>query len=314
MYDYDVYILESGNESMHNDYTALFNIVDSLDNPDHIRLTKDYFQSSFSTSNIDLEHDTVLVRNSNGKLIASGIIISHNGSSSTSRLIIQVHPAYRRQGIGSRVLHYLTELGLARGSSEFVCRFPSFRPYIISFVSKHSFIHDYSSIKMRIEHKIPVSTPSLPWGLTIRGLNIKSELQVWADIQNTIFRDHPRYEMIDVETLKSLTEHSSFDRNLVVLCIVSEKPVGFGFGYSVSSETGEKTLKISEMGILPEYRRHRYGQALLYELLNRAYIKGHTSSELVVLNTNRPAIRLYEKCGFQESYKYFWYKRDFEKQ
>lgn len=312
MYDSDMYTLESGNESMFKDYTALYNAVDSLDNPDHIGFTEDYFQSSFSTSNIDLERDIVLVRNSNGNLIASGIIIVHNNPTSTSRLIIQVHPACRRQGIGSRVLHHLTELGLARGSSEFICRFPSFRPYVVSFARKHGFIHDYSWIKMQIKHKEPVPTPSLPWGLTVRGLNIKKELEVWATIQNSIFKDYPNYEMVDVEKLKSLTEHSSFDRNLIVLCVVSGKPVGYGYGLSITSETGEKTLKISGMGILPEHRRNRYGQALLYELLNRAYIKGHTSSELVVLSTNRRAIRLYEKCGFSGRYKYFWYKRAFE--
>lgn len=312
MYESEGYILEAGNESMFDEYTDLFNVVDSFDNPDHVRLTKDYFQSSFSTSNIDLEHDSVLVRNGSRKMVASGIITPHNDSS--SRLIIQVHPVYRRQGIGSKVLHYLTELGLARGSSEFVCRFPSFRPYVILFARKHRFLPDYSWIKMRIEHEIPVSTSSLPWGLTIRGLNIRKELQVWADIQNAIFRDYPHYEPEDVDTLRSLTEHSCFDKNLVVLCVVSKKPVGYGFGYSILSETGEKTLKISGMGILPEYRRQRYGQALLYELLTRAYIKGHTSSELVVLSTNRPAIRLYEKCGFQERYRYLWYKHDFGKQ
>lgn len=312
MYESEGYILETGNESMFDEYAALFNVVDSFDNPEHVKLTWDYFQSSFLTSNIDPQYDTVLVRNCSGKIVASGIITTHNDLS--SRLIIQVHPEYRRQGIGSRVLHYLTELGLARGSSKFVCRFPSFRPYVIPFARKHRFLHDYSWIKMRIEHKMPVSTPSLPWGLTIRGLNIKKELQAWADIQNTIFRDYPHYETVDVDTLRSLTEHSNFDSNLVVLCIVSGKPVGYGFGYSISSETGEKTLKISGMGILREYRRHRYGQALLYELLNRAYIKGHSSSELVVLSTNRPAIRLYEKCGFQESYRYLWYKRNLANQ
>lgn len=299
---------------MFSDYSALYNAVDSLDNPDHIKLTKDYFQSSFSTSNIDPESDVVLVRNSSGLLIASGIIAPQNGSPSTSRLIIQVHPSYRQQGLGSRLLHHLTELGRARGSTEFVCRIPSYRLYVAPFVKKHSFMHDSSWIKMRIEHKIPVSTPSLPWGLTIRGINIKKELGVWADIQNTIFKDYPRYEVVDVETLRFLTEQGSFDQNLVVLCIASEKPVGYGFGYSLSSENGEKILKIRGMGILPEYRRHRYGQALLYELLNRAYIKGHTSSEVVISSTNRLAIRFYEKCGFQEYYKYLWYKRDISKE
>lgn len=312
MYESDVYKIEPGNESMIYDYTALFNAVDSLDNPDHIRLTKDYFQTSFSKPNVDFERDIVLVRNSNGNLIASGIIISQNRPSSESKLMIQVHPEYRRQGIGSRIFHHMTEIGIERGCSEFVCRLPSFRPYVIPFVRNHGFNYEHSWTKLRIEHKTPVSTPSLPWGLTVRGLNIKKELPVLEYLQNTIFKDKPHYEPVDVEILKSTIEHSSFDRNLLVLCTVSEKPVGFGLGWSISSETGEKTLRIDSMGVLPDYRRHRYGQALVFELLNRAYIKGHTSSELTVLSSNRSAIRLYEKCGFRERYKCLLYKRTLE--
>ncbi len=308
----NVYSLEPGNESVVDDYTALYNVVDSLDNPDHIKLTEGYFQSSFSTPNVDFERDTVVVRNANGNLIASGIIISQSKQSTTSRLTIQVHPEYRRQGIGSRVLHHLKEIGLARGTTRFVCRFPSFRYYVIPFVRNHGFIHEYSWMKMRIEHKKPVPTPSLPWMLTVRGLNIKREIPVWADLQNTIFKDKPNYEPVDTDTLRARTEHTSFDPNLLILCLVSEEPVGYCMGYSIQSDTGEKILKIDGMGVLPEHRRKRYGQAMLFEMLNRAYIKGHTSTELVVLTTNRPAIRLYEKCGFRERYQYLWYKRVIE--
>jgi ribosomal protein S18 acetylase RimI-like enzyme len=309
MIESDMYTIEPGTESIIYDYAALFNAIDSKDNPDHIRLTGEYFQCSFSAFNVDLERDTIVVRNGNGDLIASGVIILQNYRSLTSRLIIQVLPEYRREGIGSRVLQHLIEIGRTRGSSEFICRFPSYRPYVGSFLRNHGFDYVYSWTKMRIEHKNPVVTPSLPWGITVRGLNIKKELQVWAGIQNAIFRGRPHYEMVDFESLRFHTEHSSFDRNLLILGVLSEKPVGYGTGYSVLPETGEKTLKISGIGVLPEYRRKRYGQALLHELLNRAYIKGHTSSEIVVLSTNRPAIRLYEKCGFRERYKYLWYKR-----
>lgn len=309
MYTSEAYTLEAGNESVISEYTTLYNAVDSLDNPDHIRLTKDYFQSSFSSPNVDLARDVVLARKSDGNLIASGIILPQTNTSSTSRLMIQVHPEYRRQGVGTRVLQHLTEVGLARGSSRFVCRFPSFRPYVIPFARNHDFNHEYTCIKMRIEHKKPVTTPSLPWGLTVRGLNIKRELSVWAELQNTIFKDNLDYQPVDVDTLKHRTKQSSFDRNLLILCTVNGRSVGYCMAFSVLSEAGEKTLKIHGMGVLPEYRRYRYGQALLFEILNRAYIKGHTSSELLVLSTNQVAINLYEKCGFRERYRYLLYKR-----
>ena len=128
----DAFTQESGNKSMFSDYTALYNIVDSYDNPDHIELKKEYFRSSFSYPSVDLSRDIVLVRNSSGELIASGAVFTHDDSSKTSRFIIQVHPEYRCQGIGTNILEKLTEIGQKRNSSVFVCRFPSFRPHVAS--------------------------------------------------------------------------------------------------------------------------------------------------------------------------------------
>lgn len=309
MYESDVFTIESGSKSMLNDFSNLSNAVDALDSPDYIKITKESFQTSLSTHGVDFEWDSVIVRNSSRTLIASGFIIPQNGTSSESKLMIQVHPEYRRQGIGSRILQHLTEVGIERGSPGFICRIPSFRPYVIPFVREHGFKYDYSLTKMKIEHETPVSTPSLPWGLTVRGLKIKKELPEWAYLQNLIFKDDPHYKSVDVEALRSLTRHSVFDRNLLILCTTFDKPVGYCFGYSISSETGEKSFRIDSMGVHPDYRRHRYGQALIFEIINRAYIKEHTSTELTILSSNKPAIRLFEKCGFKEMYKELQYKR-----
>ena len=299
----DAFTLEPGNNSMFNDYTALYNAVDSFDNPDHIELTKEYFQSSFSYPTVNLSRDIVLVRNANGELIASGTVFTQSESSHTSRLMIQVQPEYRRLGIGSRILEHMTEIGLKRGSSVFVCRFPNFRSQAVSFAEHHGFSLDYTWVKMRIEHEKPVKVTPLPWGLTVR------ELAVWAQLQNAIFKDYPGYEDVNSENMTSIVKHSSFDPNLLVIGTVFEKPIGYCLGLSVGSTTNDKTLKIEGMGVLPEHQRKGYGQALVFEILNRAYIKGHSSSELVVLSDNKAAIDLYKKCGFQERYHHLWYKK-----
>ena len=74
----------------------------------------------------------------------------------------------------------------------------------------------------------------------------------------------------------------------------------------------KNVLQIHGLGVLPEYRRNGYGQSLLLEVLNRAYIDGYDISELVVNSTNQAAIRMYMKYGFQERYRHLWYKRIFQ--
>jgi len=299
----------SGDEAMLRDYTKLHNAVDSFDNPDHIELPTEYFQSSFSFPDVNLSDDFVLVRNDVGEWIASGTIFTEDNSSLTSRLIIQVHPLYRHRGIGSEVLNHLLQIGLKRGSSDFVCRVPSYRSYVASFVEKHGFNHDYTRLKMQIELRNPPPVFPHPIGLTVRALNVKKELAIWAQLQNTIFRDFPGYEAVNTEILDSTIKHSAFDSSLLVIGVYFSQPIGYCLGFSIDSLNKEKIIRIEGMGVLPEFQRRGYGCAIVSEILKRAYIKQHVSSELAVLSYNRFAISLFKKCGFNESFKHLWYKR-----
>jgi ribosomal protein S18 acetylase RimI-like enzyme len=305
----DPFSTETGDDDMFSDYAALYNDVSSFDNPDHVKLSKDYFQTSFMNTRIDLEEDIVLVRTSKGELIASGIIFQQDTSPPSSRIIVQVHPDYRCQGIGSRVLQQLIESGKKQGANLFTCRIPSYRSYAISFVKNRGFDIDYTWIKMHLKLEVPAEPITLHWGFRVRGLNIRKELHIWAQLQNEIFEDDPNYTPIDVETLKTWTKRMPFDPNLTLVGIFNDTPVGICAGWPVISAEGEKKVQIRGMGIVKKYRRKGYGQAMLFELLNRAYLKGYSSTELVVRNTNDAALSLYESSGFTEMYKHCWFKK-----
>lgn len=305
----DTFTLAPGGVTMIEEYAALYNTVNSFDDPNHVEIPIDFFHSSFSFPSVALSEDLLLVRNSAGQLIGSGTIFTEENSSLTSRLMVQVHPEYRRQGIGTDVLNHLIQTGLKRGSSEFVCRVPSFRPYVASFLEKHGFHQEYTWLKMHLELEGPAAFSPVPEGLTVRALNVKRESEVWLQLQNRIFKDFPGYEAVNAETLASITNHCAFDPSLLVVGTYYSIPVGYCLGFSLESSTKGKILKIEGMGVLPEFRRRGYARALMSEILTRAYMKEYTSSELVVLSSNAAAIALYEKYGFKERYKHMWYKR-----
>jgi len=309
MSNVETYTPKSVDEEMLRDYTKLHNTVDSFDNPEHIELPTEYFQSSFSFPTVNLSEDFILVRNDLGELIASGTIFTEDNTSLTSRLMVQVHPQYRCQGIGTEVLNQLIQTGQKRGSSEFVCRVPSYRSYATSFVEKRGFDHDYTWMKMQIRLGNPPPVFPHPIGLTVRALNVKKELPIWAELQNTIFKDFPGYESVNIEILSATTKHITFDSSLLVIGTYFSQPIGYCLGFSIESMNKEKTLRIEGMGVLPEFRRRGYACAIMSEILKRAYIKQHVSSELVVRSTNTSAIGLYEKCGLREVYKHLWYKK-----
>ena len=311
---FDSFLLEPGNDAMFDDYAALYNAIDSRDNPDHVELSGEYFRSSFSYPTIEIGRDIVQIKDSNGRLVAAGTIFSQNTSPLSSRIMVQVHPDYQRRGIGSMVLEHLLQTGRNSGSTSFEGRIPSFRTDAIAFAEYHGFKQDYSWIKMRLEYKEPIEIIVPHQGLKIKTLDTKTEIETWVQLQNDIFKNSPDYEETTIESLKAQIRHTSFDSDLIVMGEVNGRPVGLCTGWSITPQNREyknKVIQIHGLGVLPEDRQNGYGQALLIEVLHRAFLKGYRISELVVRSTNLAAIRLCMKQGFHERYRHLWYKRVF---
>ncbi|MFW9808396.1 MAG: GNAT family N-acetyltransferase [Candidatus Thorarchaeota archaeon] len=313
MRDSNTFLLQPGNEAMFEDYAALYNAVDSMDNPDHVEISGNYFRSSFSHPSVEVGRDVVLIQNREGALVAAGTIFSQGISPSSSRIMIQVHPDFRSKGIGSMILEHLLEKGKKRGTTVFECRMPSFRTDARVFAESRGFKYDYSWIKMRLEYDEPIESEVRPKELRFRVLDPKRELKTWVELHNEIYSESYDRSFATTSSLRAQANHINFEPRLLVVCEAADKPVGIGSGWSSYHDVddGEKrVLKIQGLGVLPKYRRRGYGQALLVEMLNRAFHNGYRVAELVVHNTNQAAIDLYTKYKFQERYRHLWYRRD----
>ncbi len=296
---------------MFDEYAELYNTVNSFDHPDHHDISGDYFESLYSFPNIDFKHDIVLVRTSNGYLVGSGVVCRQSVSHS-ARIIIQVHPEYRRLGIGSKILNHFLWNDLNQNGIIIQSRIFSFRSNSIAFANHHGFIHNHTWVKMQFKNTSRTLPTHIPRGFKIRALNTKTELELWAHLQNQIFADDPHYERASAESLSSLIQNISFDPNLIIVGEFGGIPVGMCMGWSIPSTKGDtkkKAFQIQGMGVLPKYRREGYAATLLLELMNRAYLKGYTKSELLVMSTNAAAISMYNKLGFIEKYRHLWYIR-----
>jgi GNAT superfamily N-acetyltransferase len=71
-------------------------------------------------------------------------------------------------------------------------------------------------------------------------------------------------------------------------------PAGLAGGFE--EEPG--VVELVSMFVRPRARGHRVGEALVDAVAAWAKDKGATSVHLWVTETNKPAIRLYERCGF----------------
>jgi ribosomal protein S18 acetylase RimI-like enzyme len=306
------FLLEPGHDNMFDDYAALYNTIDSLDNPDHVEITGDYFRSSFSHPSVEVGRDIVLIQNNEGTLVAAGTIFTQQASPASSRITVQVHPNFRNRGIGSMVLEHLLKTGKERGSTVFKCRIPSFRTDAMSFAESHGFEYDFSWIKMRLDYDQPLTQEIQSQKLSFRLLNPKRELKRWGELHNGIYEGSYDSSLATIESMKAQVKHVNFDPRLLVVCELNSKPIGIGSGWSANHDlTGSKNkvLQIQGIGVLPEYRQKGYGQALLVEILNRAFEVGYRAAELVVHNANLAAIGMYAKHEFCERYRHLWYKK-----
>lgn len=70
--------------------------------------------------------------------------------------------------------------------------------------------------------------------------------------------------------------------------------VGFANYWRVADE-----LQLMNIAVDPERQRRGYGTALLHDVMRVARAEGMTAISLEVRRTNGPALRLYERHGFQ---------------
>ncbi|UVI27988.1 GNAT family N-acetyltransferase [Paenibacillus spongiae] len=83
---------------------------------------------------------------------------------------------------------------------------------------------------------------------------------------------------------------------------VDGNPVACGIGVVEG-----KYMGLFDIVTAPEYRNQGYGQQLIRQLLDWGKSRGASACYLLVVENNKPAVRLYDKLGFETIYRY-WYR------
>jgi GNAT superfamily N-acetyltransferase len=79
-------------------------------------------------------------------------------------------------------------------------------------------------------------------------------------------------------------------------------PVACGLGVIEQNHVG-----LLDVVTHPDHRNQGFGEQLILHILHWARAKGASRSYLQVVQSNAPAVRLYDKLGYQEIYTY-WYR------
>lgn len=122
--------------------------------------------------------------------------------------------------------------------------------------------------------------------LTVRRMTTL-DLEAVVHIERTCFPSHWSVNAF-------LNELSNRSAHYFVACW-EEKVVGYCGMWVIMDEA-----HITTLGVLPEYRRKKVGELLLWVLLVSARQLGARRATLEVRKSNLPAIRLYEKYRFRQ--------------
>jgi GNAT superfamily N-acetyltransferase len=84
----------------------------------------------------------------------------------------------------------------------------------------------------------------------------------------------------------------------VLIAYAGDAPAGFAlFFHNYSTFLGKPGLYLEDLFVVPEFRGHGYGRALLQRLATLAVERGCGRFEWSVLDWNEPAIGFYKKLG-----------------
>ena len=111
-----------------------------------------------------------------------------------------------------------------------------------------------------------------------------------------------KYEKMldDVVATEELLDEWIFDKKKaeVLFAVVDGKEVGFAlFFHNFSTFLGRAGIYLEDLYILPEFRNHGYGKALLKKLAEITIERGCGRLEWCCLDWNRPSIDFYLSLG-----------------
>lgn len=115
-------------------------------------------------------------------------------------------------------------------------------------------------------------------------------------------KDLAHYEKLENEVIatEELIEEWLFDKEKaeVIFAVVDHKKIGFAlFFHNFSTFLGRAGLYLEDLYIMPEYRGHGYGKAMIKELARIAVTRGCGRLEWWCLDWNQPSIDFYLSLG-----------------
>lgn len=270
------------------------------------------------------EHGTLAAWDGD-RLVATGVLRNRATANPVNRVFFDgvVDPAYRRQGLGRRLVEWAIDTAPAVSRS----RFPD------APLELHASVHEHNTVKAdllaasgfapqrwfftmqrALDGELPA--PVLPDGVRVEGFDHARHDLAALRVRNESFADHWGSSPQDEESWKQwYTGTRAFVPQLSYVALAGDEMAAFlltQFFEADEVATGRREAWISTIGTLREHRRRGLASALIATCLRAAAEQGYDRAALGVDADNPTgALGVYEAAGFAVDRRHVAFVREF---
>ncbi|NUR86527.1 MAG: mycothiol synthase [Nonomuraea sp.] len=207
-----------------------------------------------------------------------------------------IHPAFRNQGYGKRLLTEV--LRLSGGRMRLWAHGDN--PAAAALAASTGLVRARSLWQMRRSLFAPLDPFTLPDGVRLRTFEPGRDEDAWLKVNAAAFAHHPEQGAWTLDDLRLRESESWFDPEGFFLAFRDDRLVGFHWTkIHGSSEHGHEPLgEVYVVGVDPSQQGTGLGKALTLAGLSHLRSRGLAQAMLYVDEANTAAIRLYEGLGF----------------
>ncbi len=209
-----------------------------------------------------------------------------------------IHPAHRRQGLGSGLAAALTSRAAGHGVLVWA---HGDLPAAAALARSAGFTRVRSLWQMRMSLKdAAIPGPAYPAGVTVRTFRPAKDEQAWLAVNRRAFAHHPEQGSWTLDDLRLREEETWFDPAGFFLAERDGQLAGFHWT-KVHADGGENGAPIGEVyvvGVDPGQQGSGLGRALTLAGLAHLRDRGLAEVMLYVDEDNTAAVRLYTALGF----------------
>lgn len=213
---------------------------------------------------------------------------------------LAVHPTYRNQGVGVRIVEAIRDLRGARGLEGLKAWSHGNHEAAAELATDYGFTPERELWKMVLVRHPHEDTPPLPEGVRIRTFEAGRDEEPWLAANRAAFEHHPEQGQLRRSDLEARMAEAWFDPKGFFLAVdPSERILGFHWTKIHPAHGEHRALgEVYAVGVVPEAQGRGLGRALTLHGIDYLHGLGLGTVMLYTDADNRPAVAMYRRLGF----------------